>query len=73
MEIAPGSEGKALDQLYAELKAVNMFPTDGGLDERGANKMVELLVQTGDLKEEIPLDQWMTFKIYNEVMKELGY
>jgi len=73
MEIAPGSEGKALDQLYEELKAVNMFPIDGGLDERGANKMVELLVQTGDLKEEIPLDQWMTFKIYNEVMKELGY
>ncbi len=50
-----------------------MFPIDGGMDERGANKMVELLVQTGDLKEEIPLDQWMTFKIYDEVMKELGY
>ena len=73
MEVAPGSEGKALDQLYAELKAINMFPVDGGLDKRWANKMVEMLVETGDLKKSIPLDQWMSFKMYDEVMREYGY
>ena len=73
MEVAPGSEGKALDQLYAELKAINMFPVDGGLDKRWANKMVEMLVETGDLKKSIHLDKWMSFKMYDEVMMEYGY
>jgi NitT/TauT family transport system substrate-binding protein len=73
LEWAPGSEDIALEMLYTELKDVDMFPLKGGLNEKTANKMVEMMVQVGDLKKPIPLSDWMTFKYYDEVMKEMGY
>ena len=68
-EWQPGIKDSALELLYNELLAVDMFPMDGGLKKAGANKMVDLMLETGDLKKSIPLDEWMTFKNFDEVMK----
>ena len=47
-----------------------MFAMDGGLSRSGSLKLMKLLIQSGDLAGEVPLEKWMNVGLLGSVLKD---
>lgn len=68
LEFVPGANRRAVERLYDDLKAVNMFPLDGGMSVQGAEETVRLLIEAGELKEPVPVARFLEPRYLQEVL-----
>ncbi len=68
MEFVPGSTRGAVERLYDDLKAIDMFPLDGGMTEDGAKATVELMVDAEQLKEPISVGRFLETQYLRKVL-----
>jgi NitT/TauT family transport system substrate-binding protein len=54
---------ESIAQTYDDFKKMGMFAVDGGLSRSGSIELGRLLVQSGDLAAELPLEKWMATDI----------
>lgn len=59
MSFLKARDREVVAQTYDDFKQMGMFAVDGGLSKSGSIELCQLLVQSGDLAEELPLEQWM--------------
>jgi NitT/TauT family transport system substrate-binding protein len=65
-----GRERPVIEETYDNLKEMGMFALDGGLTREGANGLMELLLQSGDLSKRIEVNDWMALEYLDKVLKK---
>ena len=65
-----GRERSVIEQTYDDFKEMGMFAMDGGLSRSGSLKLMKLLIQSGDLAGEVPLEKWMNVGLLGSVLKD---
>jgi NitT/TauT family transport system substrate-binding protein len=56
-------EQDVVELTYDEYKKMGMFAVDGGLSKTGSQKLVQLLIQSGDIKEELPIENVLNMEV----------
>ena len=65
-----GRDRSVLEETYDNFKEMGMFAVDGGLSRSGSINLMKLLVESGDLSAELPLEKWMNLEILAPVLKD---
>ena len=68
LEYVPGADRRAVELLYQDLKAVDMFPLDGGMSVAGAEETVRLLVEAGELAQPVPVARFLETRYLQEAL-----
>lgn len=71
LDTVEGSTEPAVTETYDVLQEIDMFPQDGGFDPAGVEQLMNLMVETGDLEETIPVDSVMDRSYLDEAL-EMG-
>jgi NitT/TauT family transport system substrate-binding protein len=70
MEYLKDRERDIIELTYDEYKKMGMFAEDGGLSRSGAAKLVQLLMQSGDIEEELPVGEFLNLDVLEPFILE---
>jgi NitT/TauT family transport system substrate-binding protein len=70
MSFIKGRERSVLEETYDNFREMGMFAADGGLSRSGSIALMKLLVESGDLAGELPLEKWLNTEILGPVLKD---
>jgi ABC-type nitrate/sulfonate/bicarbonate transport system substrate-binding protein len=65
-----GRERSVIEETYDNFKEMGMFALDGGVTREGANGIMEVLLQSGDLTKPLDVNDWTTFEYIDKVLKK---
>ncbi|MFQ5856695.1 MAG: ABC transporter substrate-binding protein [Anaerolineae bacterium] len=71
LEDVEGATEEAVTETYEILLNIDMFPRDGGFDPAGVERLMDIMVETGDLEEPLPVEQALDRSFLDEAL-EMG-
>ena len=67
-----GANVAVVERAYDELIRIHGFGVNGDMTEKNLKVAHDLALQNHEIKQAIPLDQWVDFRFQNAALESLG-